>query len=171
LPFNIRLNSLISFAQGDRSHKLDSRERFRRGFEGKKYFMPSWVEELIRVGCASPDTATLSMQLLGKDICSTENLMNPDCLDDICWLTQYKDEMLDPRTIPHFELELASRPPLAEADTSANNDYNLLAPHQFQPNVFTYNRGGKRKHTRNSMKKRRTTRRKKLSKKKTLSKM
>lgn len=138
LPFNVRLNSLIAYAQGDRSAKLNNRNQF-AGFASmrveayihlKKYFMPNWVSDMIvqaneeRVNQKTKRTlSTLSLQLLGKDICSPElqtELYDPRCLDDICWMTGVPKSMLDPRTLVGLELEQASAGS-EEADTSANN--------------------------------------------------
>jgi hypothetical protein len=126
LPFNVRLNSLISYAQGDRSKKLDAREAFEKVKATKTYFMPSWLKEIKDTACESSkqENEILTMQLFGKNICSAENqamLSNENCLDDVCWLTAYPNDMLDPRSIPHFTVETASQPTIAEANTTANN--------------------------------------------------
>ena len=138
LPFNVRLNSLIAYAQGDRSAKLDNRTQF-AGFSSmrvedyihvKKYFMPDWIRDMMAQANESrankkvlKEISTFSLQTLGKDVSLPEvqaMLADPRCLNDICWMTGMPKTMLDPRTIDNLVLETASAGS-EEADTSENN--------------------------------------------------
>ena len=128
LPFNIRLNSVLSYARGDRSSKLSNRDLFftTKNFnypEEKKYKMPTWVSRLM-ASCKPTNRVAgdLSMRLLGKNVCLPEvqtMLQDPDCMDDICWLS-YTTEMIDPLTLDGLGVDV-SRGTDPEADTTQNN--------------------------------------------------
>ena len=131
LPFNVRLNSLISYAQGDRLLKLDNRSEVANQIaSSKKYFMPDWIAEIIRISNETRanrkiqrDLSTMSLQLLGKDITQPDlqaALSDTRCIDDICWMTANPSTMLDPRTLTNLQIEQASSG-AEEADTTADN--------------------------------------------------
>ena len=160
LPFNVRLNSLLLFAQGDRISKLTNREKQRTNGSLKQYFMADWVKRMIEK-CGTEDKqediANLSMQLLGKNICLPEvqeSLSKPECLDDICWMTADPKNMFDPTTLENLELEPESRGDVEEADTSANN--LVIHPDLHVARIEAGQYGGKK---RKQTKKRRSTRR------------
>ncbi len=129
LPFNVRLNSLLAYALGDRTNKVRARKYYRpsnnpRDALYKEYNMPPWVPRLMRL-CKTKGTAAgdLSMRLLGKNLCLLDFRMFLDhkCMDDICWLSP-SDDMLDPLTLKGLGLDGDwSKGSDEEADTTANN--------------------------------------------------
>lgn len=129
LPFNVRLNSLLSYAQGDRCQKLDNREGFLTGSIGnpKSFFMAKWVKDMMNNECNNSNTAAISMQLFGKNICDKENkreLQDEFNTDDLLWMTAYPEDFLDPRTLSNFKPEVLGRA-IEEADTSSNNSQTM----------------------------------------------
>ena len=132
LPFNIRLNSLISYSQGDRCFKLDAREAFKKKKKAKEYFIPTWVKNILQPKCSiqedPPNNEMISMQIFGKNICKAEeDYFNENCLDDICWITAYPDTFLNPMDLEQFRIESENLRFLEEADTTANNDQAIGA--------------------------------------------
>ncbi len=137
LPFNVRLNSLIQYAHGDRSHKLDQRDAFakllsdstknqRNTLLTKKYFKPSWISTITeKCGTSEEQEGNrLSMQFFGKNLCSPEHkniLEDPFSLDDINWMTMKPKIILDPMTLTNLVIEPEEIVDMPEADTTANN--------------------------------------------------
>ncbi len=120
LPFNVRLNSLIQYAQGDRGRKLDARDRFIEKIKTsndrkKAYGFAQWaVKEFGPQKCADPTQteklSRLSLQLFGKNICLPQYqtyLSKKECLDDICWMRPLtsKEPMISPFEISEFKEE------------------------------------------------------------------
>lgn len=132
LPFNVRLNSLISYAQGDRTDKLKARMKFQQT-KRHDYKTPNWVLDMMKK--CSTETINQSMRFLGKNVCSEpvkSMILDPTCEDDICWLTAYPEDMLDPRSIRYLELEANSTASTPPANTSHDIETNV-AEQKTQP--------------------------------------